>query len=304
MDYSDLDGVVDVVEVALTKGLSAAKMTTLQRVSSHPKALGIGMASGRGGSSSSSRRRRRRGSSTSLPDLNRSPASPSFESQPPTMAGMTRRHSSSSASLRQLMRRGSTDTTGSAPLYVDFNDRPMSLSRRSSNGSLWSLNEEGDAPSFVNEVFAVGSSAVGKGVVQDVVGQQRRPSQNLTSTLSRGGSSRSNEEEHNCESFHNRAPAVRRSSSTTSLRQLMRRGSIDTNDGTSSPPTVTANHPSRQVRRRSSASSLWSMPEDNSGLDEGESGNVTDVAFSRGLSAAKMETLQRVSTEQKTMRLL
>ena len=45
MDYSDLeaaDGVVDVVEVALTKGLSAAKMTTLQRVSSHPKALHVG----------------------------------------------------------------------------------------------------------------------------------------------------------------------------------------------------------------------------------------------------------------------
>ena len=275
------------VEVAFTKGLSAAKMTTLQRVSSHPKALGIGMASGRGGSSSS--RRRRRGSSTSLPDLNRSPAFPSHESQPPTMAKMTRRHSSSSASLRQLMRRGSTDTTGSAPLYVDFNDRPMSLSRRSSIGSL---------------VVAVGSSAVGKGVVQDVVGQQRRPSQNLTSTLSRGGSSRSNEEERNCRSSHNRTPAVRRSSSTTSLRQLMRRGSIDTNDGTSSPPTVTANHPSRQVRRRSSASSLWSMPKDNLDLDEEESGNVTDIAFARGLSAAKMETLQRVSTEHKTMRVL
>ena len=303
MDYSNLeaaDGVVDVVEVALTKGLSAAKMTTLQRVSSHPKALGIGMASGRGGSSS---RRRRRGSSTSLPDLNRSAASPSFESQPP-MAEMTRRHSSSSASLRQLMRRGSTDTTGSAPLYVDFNDRPMSLSRRSSNGSLWSLNEEGDVPSFVNEVVAVDSSAVGKGVVQDVVGQQRRPSQNLTSTLSRGGSSRSNEEEHNCGSSHNRTPAVRRSSSTTSLRQLMRRGSIDTNDGTSSPPTVTANHPSRQMRRRSSASSLWSMPKDNLDLDEEVSGDVTDIAFARGLSAAKMETLQRVSTEHKTMRVL
>lgn len=299
MDYSELetaDGVVDVVDLALSKGLSAAKMTTLQRLSSHPKALGIGMASAREGNS------RRRGSSSSMPAMN---DYPDYRSPLPTMSKMTRRHSSSSVSLRQLMRRGSTDTTGSAPLHADCNDRPMSQRRRSSNGSLWSLRGEGHVPSFINEVVTVDGSAVGKGVAAYVVGQ-RRPSQNKTSTLSRGGSSRWNEEEDNYQSALNRTPAVRRSSSTASLRQLMRRGSIDTNDGTStcSSPTVNANHPSRQVRRRSSASSLWSMPEDNLGLDEEESGNVTDVAFSRGLSAAKMETLQRVSTEHKTLRLL
>lgn len=301
MDYSELetvDGVVDVVDVALTKGLSAAKMTTLQRLSSHPKALGIGMASGgREGSNS-----KRRGSSSSLPATSISDH-PDYPSQSPTMAKMTRRHSSSSVSLRQLMRRGSTDTTGSSPLYVDCNDRPMSRRRRSSNGSLLSLGEESDLPSFIDEVVAVDSCAVGKGVANNVVGQ-RRPSQKETGTLSRGGSSRWNEEKHNYRSSNNHTPAVRRSSSSASLRQLMRRGSIDTNDGASSPPTVNANHPSRQVRRRSSASSLWIMPEDNLGLDEEESGNLTDVAFSRGLSAAKMETLQRVSTEHKTMRLL
>ena len=299
MDSSELetaDEVVDVVDVALTKGLSAAKMTTLQRLSSYPKALGIGMASGREGNS------RRRGSSSSLPAASMNDH-PDYPSQSPTMAKMTRRHSSSSVSLRQLMRRGSTDTTRSAPLYVDCNDRPMSRRRRSSNGSLWSLGEESDLPSFINEDVAVESSAFGKEVANNVVGQ-RRPSQNLTSTLPRGSASRWNEEEENYHSSNNHISAVRRSSSTASLRQLMRRRSIDTYDGTSSPPTVNADHPSRQVRRRSSASSLWSMPEDNSGLDEGESGNVTDVAFSRGLSAAKMETLQRVSTEHKTMRLL
>lgn len=273
------DEVVDVVDVALTKGLSAAKMTTLQRLSSYPKALGIGMASGREGNS------RRRGSSSSLPATSLNDHL-DYPSQSPTMAKMTRRHSSSSVSLRQLMRRGSTDTTRSAPLYVDCNDRPMSRRRRSSNGSLWSLGEESDLPSFINEDVAVEGSAKGD------------------RHIFRGGSSRWNEEEQNYQSSNNHISAVRRSSSTASLRQLMRRGSIDTYDGTSSPPTVNAGHPSRQVRRRSSASSLWSMPEDNSGLDEGESGNVTDVAFSRGLSAAKMETLQRVSTEHKTMRLL
>ena len=300
MDCSELetaDEVVDVVDVALIKGLSAAKMTTLRRLSTHPKALGIGMASGREGNS------RRRGSSSSLPASSMNDHS-DYPSQSPTMAKMTRRHSSSSVSLRQLMRRGSTDTTGSAPLYVDCNDRPMSRRRRSANGSLWSLDEESDLPSFINEVVELESSAIGKeGVAKNVVGQ-RRPSQKETGTLCHGGSSRWNEEEENCQSSNNHISAVRRSSSTASLRQLMRRGSIDTYDGTSSPPTVNADHPSRQVRRRSSASSLWSMPEDNSGLDEGESGNVTDVAFSRGLSAAKMETLQRVSTEHKTMRLL
>ena len=295
MDYSELgatDGVVDVVDVALTKGLSAAKMTTLQRLSSHPKALGIGMANGSGGS-------RRRGSSSSLPALN---ASPNYPSQSPTMAKMTRRHSSSSASLRQLMRRGSTDTTGSAPFHVDFNERPMSRRRRSSNGSLWSVGEEGDVPSFINETVAADNTAAGKGV-GNVVGQ-RRLSQN--ETLFRGGDS-SRWEEDDKQASHSRpsTSVVRRSSSTASLRQIMRRGSIDTNDGTSCPPAVVnTHHPSQQVRRRSSASSIWSMPEDNLELDEEESGNVTDVAFSRGLSAAKMETLQRVSSEQKAVRLL
>ena len=297
MDYSEFeatDGLVDVVDVALTKGLSAAKMTTLQRLSSHPKALGIGTskANGREGQS------RRRGSSSSLPAMN---GFSDYPSQSPTMAKMTRRHSSSSASLRQLMRRGSTDTTGSAPFHVDFNERPMSRQRRSSNGSLWSVGEEGDVPSFINETVAADNTAAGKGV-GNVVGQ-RRLSQN--ETLFRGGDS-SRWEEDDKQASHSRSStsAVRRSSSTASLRRLMRRGSIDTNDGPSCSPIVDANNPSHQVRRRSSASSIWSMPEDNIELDEEESGNVTDVAFSRGLSAAKMETLQRVSSEHKAVRLL
>ena len=201
-------------DVARIKGLSAA--AALQRLSSHPKAIGIGM-----------RISKRRGPSSSLP--------PSF-----------------------------------------------------------GLNEEIDFPSFIE----VGNVAVEDNEGEGVANMVSRPlslSVIETSTSRSRGSSRWKETDSLHVSQSGRSTAVRRPSSTASLRQLMRRS-------TSICSPTDFHRPTPQVRRRSSISSIWSMSEDNQ--DQEGWGGVAEVAFSRGLSAAKMETLQRVSSEHKAMRLL
>ena len=173
--------------------------------------------------------------------------------------------------------------------------------RRGPSSSLppsFGLNEEIDFPSFIEVGNVAVEDAEGEGVANMASRRLSLPAIE-TSTSRRRGSSRWKETDSLRKS--GRSTAVRRSSSTASLRQLMRRGSADIcTTGTCSPVDFHRSTP--QVRRRSSISSIWSMSEDNQ--DQEGWGGVAEVAFSRGLSAAKMETLQRVSSEHKAMRLL
>ena len=167
--------------------------------------------------------------------------------------------------------------------------------RRGPSSSLppsFGLNEEIDFPSFIEVGNVAVEDAEGEGVANMASRRLSLPAIE-TSTSRRRGSSRWKETDSLRKS--GRSTAVRRSSSTASLRQLMRRS-------TSICSPTDFHRPTPQVRRRSSISSIWSMSEDNQ--DQEGWGGVAEVAFSRGLSAAKMETLQRVSSEHKAMRLL
>ena len=170
--------------------------------------------------------------------------------------------------------------------------------RRGPSSSLppsFGLNEEVEFPSFIEVGDAVVEDAEGEGVA-NMASRRLSLSAIETSTSRRRGSSRWKETDGLHVRQSGRSTAIPRLSSSASLRQLMRRTT-----GTCSPTDF--HRPTPQVRRRSSTSSIWSsMSEDNQ--DQEESGGVAEIAFSRGLSAAKMETLQRVSSEHKAMRLL
>lgn len=176
--------------------------------------------------------------------------------------------------------------------------------RRGPSSSLlpsFGLNEEIDFPSFIEAGANVVEDDEGEGVA-NMVSPRLSLSAIETSTSRRRGSSRWKETDSLHVSQSGRSTAVRRSSSTGSLRQLMRRGSGANMCTTGTCNPADFHRPTPQVRWRSSTSSFWSMSEGNQ--DQEESGGVAEVACSRGLAAAKMETLQRVSSEHKAMRLL